>query len=150
LESSLIKKVPKKAPLQSPQQAEKRIAVRTENTIRMVFFIFLVKLHVKYIYIYNYVKSRFDLDFLEDATEVLRAIAHPIRIAIVDLLHENEKLSVTQIHEALDIEQAIASHHLRILKDKRVLRARRDGKNTFYSIKTNEVHDIIAALEQIV
>lgn len=95
-------------------------------------------------------KSRFDLDFLEDATEVLRAIAHPIRIAIVDLLHENDKLSVTQIHEALDIEQAIASHHLRILKDKRVLRARRDGKNTFYSIKTNEVHDIIAALEQIV
>jgi len=95
-------------------------------------------------------ESRFESGFLNESTEVLRAIAHPIRIAIVDLLHENEKLSVTEIHEALEIEQAIASHHLRILKDKRVLRAQREGKNTFYSLKSTSVFDIIAALERII
>ncbi|MEO1586945.1 MAG: helix-turn-helix domain-containing protein, partial [Bacteroidota bacterium] len=62
-------------------------------------------------------KSRFELDFLETSSEVLRAIAHPIRIAIVDLLKVHPKLSVTEIHEQLHIEQAIASHHLRILKE---------------------------------
>jgi DNA-binding transcriptional ArsR family regulator len=94
------------------------------------------------------VKSRFELDFLESSTEIMRAIAHPIRIAIVDLLTHNDKLSVTQIHESLEIEQAIASHHLRILKDKRVLTAQREGKNTFYSLISPEISNIISILEK--
>lgn len=92
-------------------------------------------------------ESRFGIDFLEDATEILRAVAHPIRITIIDLLKENTKLSVTEIHKELSIEQAIASHHLRILKDKNVLNADRDGKNTFYSLKSSYYSQIIDAME---
>ena len=94
-------------------------------------------------------KSRFDIEFLETATEVLRAIAHPIRIAIVDLLRAKKRLSVTEIHEHLSIEQAIASHHLRILKDKSILVAQRDGKNTFYSLRENDFSKIISSLEKL-
>lgn len=94
-------------------------------------------------------KSRFDISFLEHSTEVLRAIAHPIRIAIVDLLTEHAQLSVTEIHERLDIEQAIASHHLRILKDKGILTAQREGKNTFYSLLKRDYTQIIASLEKM-
>lgn len=104
----------------------------------------------KKIYLYRYVKSRFDINFLETSTEVLRAVAHPIRIAIVDLLQKSTKLSVTEIHERLEIEQAIASHHLRILKDKRVVSAQRDGKNTFYSLTNPEFNQIIESLERII
>jgi ArsR family transcriptional regulator len=96
------------------------------------------------------VKSRFDIEFLETSTEVLRAIAHPIRIAIVDLLQAKQRLSVTEIHEQLDIEQAIASHHLRILKDKQVLMAQREGKNTFYSLRLEGYSQIIASLEKLI
>jgi ArsR family transcriptional regulator len=81
-------------------------------------------------------------------TEVLRAVAHPIRLTIIDLLHQEEKLSVTEIYEALDIEQAIASHHLRILKDKKVVMVRRDGKKSYYSLSSNDFHLIIRALEK--
>ncbi len=95
-------------------------------------------------------KSKFDINFLETSTEVLRAIAHPIRIAIIDLLAEHEKLSVTEIHENLDIEQAIASHHLRILKDKRVVNAQRDGKNTFYYLQEKEFAQFIPLLEAVI
>ncbi|MCI4668036.1 MAG: metalloregulator ArsR/SmtB family transcription factor [Bacteroidia bacterium] len=95
------------------------------------------------------VKSRFETDFLQSSSEVLRAIAHPIRIAIVDLLHTEGKLSVTDIHESLHIEQAIASHHLRILKDKQVLSSKREGKNTFYSLKAKEYSRIISTLETV-
>ena len=66
-------------------------------------------------------KTHFNINFLEDATETLRAIAHPIRIAIVDMLFKNKELSVSEIHEQLQIEQAVASHHLRILKNKKVV-----------------------------
>ncbi len=95
-------------------------------------------------------QSRFDNDFLEVGTEVLRAVAHPIRLTIIDLLHRNEKLSVTEIHEALKIEQAIASHHLRILKDKKVVAARRDGKKSYYYLCSDEFHNIITALEALI
>lgn len=90
--------------------------------------------------------SRFDIEQLEDATETLRAIAHPIRISIIDLLSREEKLSVTQIHEAMDIEQAIASHHLRILKGKKIVRVNREGKNSFYSLANEEYYAIVKTL----
>ncbi len=106
----------------------------------LVYFVYLLS------YLYIYMKSRFDIDLLEDATETLRAIAHPIRIAIIDLLSKEEQLSVTQIHEALDIEQAIASHHLRILKGKKVVRVSREGKNSFYSLADGAYFSIIKTL----
>ncbi len=52
----------------------------------------------------------------EKQTEQLRAIAHPVRLAILNLLYRQAPLTVTNIHEALSIEQATASHHLRILR----------------------------------
>lgn len=94
-------------------------------------------------------QSRFNADFLEMGTEVLRAIAHPIRLTIIDLLYKNDKLSVTEIYEALNIEQAIASHHLRILKDKRVVAARREGKKSYYYLRSEGFHKIILALESL-
>lgn len=87
--------------------------------------------------------SRLDIEQLEDATETLRAIAHPIRITIIDLLSKEEKCSVTQIHEALDIEQAIASHHLRILKGKKIVKVSREGKNSFYSLASSSYHEVV-------
>lgn len=113
---------------------------------------FLIALLYQQIYLYIYVKSlnsRFEIDFLEDATEIFRAIAHPIRITIIDLLKDNIKLSVTEIHRELGIEQAIASHHLRILKDKKILIADRDGKNTFYSLKSPYYTEIIHSMESL-
>ena len=71
-----------------------------------------------------------DADRLEIAANMLKAIAHPMRIAILKHLEGGKKLTVTEIHELLGIEQSTTSHHLGILKDKGVLCARREGKNT--------------------
>lgn len=78
--------------------------------------------------------SRLDLPLLEETTETLRAIAHPLRLAIIELLDKNREMNVTEIFESLDIQQAVASHHLRILKNKQVVRVKRDGQNSFYSL----------------
>ena len=78
-------------------------------------------------------KATLDIQKLELAASKLRAMAHPMRIAIIDLLTDNEKLSVTEIYERLNIEQASASHHLNILKNKGLLESKRDGKMIYYS-----------------
>lgn len=92
--------------------------------------------------------TRFDLDFLEDVTEKLKAVAHPIRFVIVDLLNNEKEMSVTEIHEKLDIEQAVASHHLRILKNQDIVKVNRDGKNSFYSLAKSNYHFIVTAMLQ--
>ena len=68
-------------------------------------------------------KSQTGLDIaqLENSANRLKSIAHPMRIAILELLREKEKLSVTEIYSYLKLEQAVASNHLSILKEKGVL-----------------------------
>lgn len=90
--------------------------------------------------------THFDIDFLEDSTEKLKAIVHPIRFLMVDLLHQEKELSVTDIHEKLVIEQAVASHHMRILKNQDIVKVSRDGKNSFYSLTNPAYYDIVKYL----
>ena len=89
-----------------------------------------------------------DISKLELASSKLRAIAHPMRIAMIDLLHDNNKLSVTEIYSQLDIEQASASHHLNILKNKGVLISRREGKKIYYSLKNVVLTEIIECINR--
>ena len=87
-------------------------------------------------------------DRLEMAANMLKAIAHPTRIAILKHLEGGKKLTVTQIHELLGIEQSTTSHHLGILKDKGVLCSRREGKNTSYYLKYDVLSQIIDCLQK--
>lgn len=87
--------------------------------------------------------------FLETATETLRAIAHPLRLAIIDLLHKNSELSVTEIFSELEIEQAVASHHLRILKDRNVVATRREGKNVHYYLTNPDYHTVVQVMWKV-
>ncbi len=93
-------------------------------------------------------KTALDIQKLELAASKLRAMAHPMRIAIIELLTENKKLTVTEIYERLSIEQASASHHLNILKNKGLLESKRDGKMILYSLKTNVLANVIDCINQ--
>ena len=91
---------------------------------------------------------KLDLEKLEMAASKLRAIAHPMRIAIIDLLTANPKLTVTQIYEQLNLEQASASHHLNILKNKGLLDSKRDGKMIYYSLKETHLTQVIECIDR--
>jgi DNA-binding transcriptional ArsR family regulator len=93
-------------------------------------------------------KSGLDIIKLESAASKLRALAHPMRIAIIELLEENQKMSVTEIYKYLKIEQASASHHLNILKSKGVLASRRDGKKIHYSLKNEALVDLVNCINR--
>ncbi len=95
-------------------------------------------------------KEQYTFQFLETATEILRAIAHPHRLLIVHMLYRQKTMNVTEMYEQLGIEQAVASHHLRILKDRGVVQVKRDGKNSNYSLTSEEYFKIMAVLENVV
>ncbi len=85
---------------------------------------------------------------LEKAAAMLKAMAHPLRISILGLLENGKKLTVTEIHELLQIEQSTASHHLGILKDKGALCSHRDGKNTYYYLKHMNIQNVIQCAKE--
>ena len=93
-------------------------------------------------------KVDFDINQLENAANRLKAIAHPIRIAIIEMLDTNGPLCVSDIFEKLEIEQATASHHLNILKNRGILRSERTGKNILYSLNSTIISEIIQCLSR--
>ena len=85
---------------------------------------------------------------LEKAAIMLKAIAHPTRISIISFLEDGKKLTVTEIHEKLNLEQSTTSHHLGILKDKGVLASKRDGKNTYYFLRHEQLSNIVECISK--
>ncbi len=93
-------------------------------------------------------KFKIEPEKLDAAASKLRAISHPMRIAIIELLSGEKHLSVTDIYKSLGIEQAAASHHLNILKNKGILVAKRDGKKIFYSLRSNIISEIVECINR--
>jgi len=94
------------------------------------------------------IKTSLDPEKLECMASKLKALGHPVRISIIDLLEKNDKLTVSQIQEHLQIEQAATSNHLRILKDQSIVKSERDGKNKFYSLKLLKLAEIVSCVEK--
>ncbi|MBN1926841.1 MAG: helix-turn-helix transcriptional regulator [Prolixibacteraceae bacterium] len=93
-------------------------------------------------------KEEFPDESLEKAAYMLKSIAHPVRVSILCLLKNSEKLTVTQIYSQLEIGQSKASHHLGILKVNDVLGSSREGKNTVYFLKHKSLGKIIDCIRE--
>jgi DNA-binding transcriptional ArsR family regulator len=83
---------------------------------------------------------------VQDAARVLKCIGHPVRLRIIELLDNGGERTVTEIREAIGLEQAAASQHLNLMRDKRILKARRDGVNVYYDISDEKVVRVIDCL----
>ncbi|MEK7994837.1 MAG: metalloregulator ArsR/SmtB family transcription factor [Planctomycetota bacterium] len=79
-----------------------------------------------------------DTRVAENMAEVLKAMAHPVRLQIIELLEQKE-ICVGDIVDALGGKQAITSQQLNMMKDKGVLGCRRDGTKVFYRIENKDV-----------
>ncbi len=82
-------------------------------------------------------------DVMEEAAGMLKAVAHPIRLAIVELLDGGVRRNVSEIFGALGLEQAVVSHHLAILRDRGVLSQEREGKHMFYFLRHPRLTEIV-------
>jgi ArsR family transcriptional regulator len=79
--------------------------------------------------------------------EVFQALAHPTRVAIVEQLMQGE-LPVGQICEKVGVEQANASQHLAILRNKYIVQPRKAGNQTFYRLRDPAFGKVLVALRE--
>lgn len=78
---------------------------------------------------------------------VFQALAHPTRIAIIEVLREGE-LSAGIIIEKLGLEQANASQHFAVLRAKHIVVSRREGNQVFYSVRDPLLIEILDILRR--
>ncbi|GAA2783023.1 ArsR/SmtB family transcription factor [Mycolicibacterium pallens] len=81
---------------------------------------------------------------LERAGELLRALAAPVRIAIVLQLRESQRC-VHELVDVLDVPQPLVSQHLRILKAAGVVAGERSGREVMYRLVDEHLAEIIVA-----
>lgn len=84
-----------------------------------------------------------DEDELYDLAELFKVFGDSTRIRILYVLFEAE-VCVCDLAQALNMTQSAISHQLKILKQNKLVKSRRDGKSVFYSLADNHVRTIIA------
>lgn len=76
---------------------------------------------------------------LKKASNIARAIAHPIRLSILKFISEQGTTNVNKIYNTLSLEQSITSQHLRILRTSELVNTQREGKFIHYSVNLKKV-----------
>ncbi|MCB9321638.1 MAG: helix-turn-helix transcriptional regulator [Lewinellaceae bacterium] len=80
-------------------------------------------------------KVTFDNEKLQVSTEIMRALAHPLRLRILEFIDRNGKINVNKIYNTLNLEQSITSQHLKVLRLAGVVKQQKQGKYVLYSIE---------------
>lgn len=82
-------------------------------------------------------------DRLFDLAEFFKILGDSTRIRILSALHKSE-MCVCDISSLLDMTQSAVSHQLRILKQVRLVRSRKDGKIVYYKLDDNHIEKILS------
>lgn len=90
--------------------------------------------------------TQIETDNLESTAFILKTIAHPMRLRIVCLLGEHDRLTVSEICRQVDCEQSLVSHHLNLMKLKGVLSSERSGKHIHYALEMREILTAISCV----
>ena len=87
--------------------------------------------------------------YVEELAELFKAFGDPTRVRVLTALSAGE-MCVCALSEALEMTQSAVSHQLRLLRQLRLVRARKDGRSVFYALNDDHVHLIFAlALEHV-
>lgn len=84
---------------------------------------------------------------IERAAEILKTVAHPLRLRIVEFLESGEK-SVNELRDLLGVTQPLTSQHLTQMRMRGVLGSRREGTLVYYSIANPDVVKVIHCIRR--
>ena len=93
-----------------------------------------------------------DIDYhnIKKAAMVLRALNHKLRQQVIKTIHENKRVTVTQLYVKLRLEQSVASQHLAILRKAGIVSTERDGKFIYYTISFPRIESINQFVKNLV
>ena len=89
---------------------------------------------------------------IKKAALILRSVNHNLRRQMLQLLHQNARMTVTQVYVKLRLEQSVASQHLAILRRAGLVNTERQGKFIFYSVnyaRLKQVQELAGLLLQV-
>jgi ArsR family transcriptional regulator len=84
---------------------------------------------------------------IREAAKMLRVIAHPVRLEIIRLLHEQGEINVGRIQAALSLTQSMTSQHLTALRNVGIVYDRKESNVKYYGIKNKEVLKLLSCLQ---
>ena len=93
-------------------------------------------------------KVNINSEKLQLSSEILRALAHPLRMKILEFIDKNETINVNKIYNTLKLEQSITSQHLKILRLAGLVVTSREGKFIHYSINYEKMENSTNAIKK--
>jgi ArsR family transcriptional regulator len=87
-----------------------------------------------------------NVEKFNDSAEMLRVVAHPVRITLVKFMIEKGPVNVTSLYKELEIPQSTVSQHLTKLKAVNVVSGTRNGLEIYYEVKDERVEPILNAV----
>lgn len=82
------------------------------------------------------------------AAGLLKAMSNPVRLMVLCQLAESEK-SVGELERGADVSQSALSQHLALLRERGLVRSRREGQSIFYALDGPEAPALLAALYEV-
>ncbi len=82
------------------------------------------------------------------SNKLLRAMAHPLRLAILTHIYTQGECNVNAIYTSLGLEQSVVSQHLRILRTAHLVKTERRGKFVFYRTNLEQLAIVRRAIDQ--
>lgn len=94
-------------------------------------------------------KSKITPQQLERMARILKVISHPVKLQVLQILQDEEKLDVSSLCNRLgmDCEISMMSHHLSKMKDNNILHSEKIGKQVFYSLSDRSILKLFACME---
>lgn len=87
-------------------------------------------------------------DRIERQAELLKALANPVRLCLLEKLIDEGETSVSDITACMEVTQSAVSQHLRRLKDMELVECRKEENRIYYSCTRGDVHKIIECLKE--
>lgn len=87
-----------------------------------------------------------DINKYNEVAELLKVIAHPIRLCIINGLLEVGECNVSFIQNCLNAPQSTISQHLQKLRSAGVVESKRDGTEMYYSVSNKKIANLVKDL----
>jgi DNA-binding transcriptional ArsR family regulator len=92
-------------------------------------------------------RAQINNERLQVSSDILRALAHPLRMKILEFIDKNKTINVNKIYNTLKLEQSITSQHLKILRASGLVHTHREGKFIHYTVDYPKLVNAMRAVD---
>ncbi len=89
-----------------------------------------------------------NLELQQFKADFFKALAHPLRIRIIELLRDGDKY-VNELQTHMEVESSIVSQQLAILRAKNIVVGVKEGNKVAYSVKDPKIYDLLEVAKEI-